>query len=100
VPTESQTRPTAAQVVSQALAEAATAAGYAPSIYNTQPWRWRLAGNHMDLYVERSRVLEVRVATAVDDQAGRPGVGHVGAADPASVLARARYLAKARATTA
>jgi nitroreductase len=63
VPTESQTRPTPgqadAQVVSRALAEAATAAGHAPSIHNTQPWRWRLTGDHMDLYVERSRVLEV-----------------------------------------
>ena len=63
MPTKSQTRPTHrqadAQVVSQALAEAATAAGHAPSIHNTQPWRWRLTGDHMDLYVERSRVLEV-----------------------------------------
>jgi len=63
VPTESQTRPSHgqadAQVVSHALAEAATAAGHAPSIHNTQPWRWRLTGDHVDLYVERSRVLEV-----------------------------------------
>ena len=59
MPTEPQTRPTDAQVVSQALTEAATAAGYAPSIHNTQPWRWRLTADHMDLYVERSRVLEV-----------------------------------------
>ena len=63
MPTKSETGPTHrqadAQVVSQALAEAATAAGHAPSIHNTQPWRWRLTGDHMDLYVERSRVLEV-----------------------------------------
>ena len=24
-----------------ALAEAAATAGYAPSVHNTQPWRWR-----------------------------------------------------------
>jgi nitroreductase len=60
VPTQSRTRPTDdAQVLSQALTEAATAAGHAPSIHNTQPWHWRLTGDHMDLFVERSRVLEV-----------------------------------------
>ncbi len=41
------------------LAEAAAAAGYAPSIHNTQPWRWHLAGNELDLYLERDRVLAV-----------------------------------------
>ena len=25
-----------------ALAEAAATAGYAPSVHNTQPWRWRV----------------------------------------------------------
>ena len=63
MPTKSETGPTHrqtdAQVVSQALAEAATAAGHAPSIHNTQPWRWRLTGDQMDLYVERSRLLEI-----------------------------------------
>jgi nitroreductase len=63
VSTDSQTHPTdaqfEAQLVSQALTEAATTAGYAPSIHNTQPWRWRLTADHMDLYAERSRVLEV-----------------------------------------
>ena len=63
MPTKSETGPTHgptdAQVLSQALAEAATAAGHAPSVHNTQPWRWRLIGDHMDLYVEPSRVLEV-----------------------------------------
>ena len=62
VPTESQTHPTDAQadaqVGSQALTEAATVAGNAPSIHNTQPWRWRLSADHMDLYAERSRLLE------------------------------------------
>ena len=48
-----------AHAMTQALTEAATTAGHAPSIHNTQPWRWRLTGDQMDLYVERSRVLEV-----------------------------------------
>jgi nitroreductase len=63
VPTESPTQPTNAhadaQAMTQALTEAATAAGYAPSIHNTQPWRWRLAADTLDLYAERSRMLEV-----------------------------------------
>jgi nitroreductase len=55
-PTDAQPDP---QAVSRGLAEAATAAGYAPSIHNTQPWRWRLHGDTLDLHLERSRVLEV-----------------------------------------
>jgi len=31
----------------------------APSIHNTQPWRWRLAGGVLDLRADRSRQLEV-----------------------------------------
>jgi nitroreductase len=57
--TESQTYPTDAHSVTRTLTEAATASGYAPSIHNTQPWRWRLTADQMDLYAERSRVLEV-----------------------------------------
>jgi nitroreductase len=48
-----------ADSVTDGLAEAATVAGYAPSIHNTQPWRWRLTGDTLDLYIERGRVLEV-----------------------------------------
>jgi nitroreductase len=59
VPSQSQARPTDAPAVTQALTEAATAAGHAPSIHNTQPWRWRLTADKMDLYTEHSRVLEV-----------------------------------------
>lgn len=59
MPTESPIRPADAEVLSRALTEAATAAGHAPSIHNTQPWHWRLTGDHMDLFLERSRVLEV-----------------------------------------
>ena len=63
MPTDSSVHPidtqAEAQAVTQALTEAATTAGHAPSIHNTQPWRWRLTADQMDLYVERSRVLEV-----------------------------------------
>src|SRR3954467_3269517 len=39
------------------VAEASIAALRAPSILNTQPWRWRLAGNHAELWADRSRQL-------------------------------------------
>jgi nitroreductase len=41
----------------QVLAEAAAAAGAAPSIHNTQPWRWRVRPDGLDLYAERDRQL-------------------------------------------
>ncbi len=31
----------------------------APSIHNTQPWRWRIGAARVDLYADRSRELEV-----------------------------------------
>ncbi|MEV0718016.1 nitroreductase family protein [Asanoa sp. NPDC050611] len=40
-----------------ALAEAANAAGYAPSIHNTQPWRWRVLPDRVQLYADRGRQL-------------------------------------------
>ena len=43
----------------KALSDAAMAAGHAPSIHNTQPWRWRLTSNQLDLYLDHSRGLEV-----------------------------------------
>lgn len=48
---------TADQTASEALAAAAVAAGAAPSIHNTQPWRWQVYPDHLDLYAERSRQL-------------------------------------------
>jgi nitroreductase len=48
-----------AQAATQALDDAATAAGHAPSIHNTQPWHWRLHGNELDLSVDRRRTLDV-----------------------------------------
>jgi nitroreductase len=41
------------------LARAARTAGYAPSIHNTQPWRWRVTGSTLDLYAQRDRQLPV-----------------------------------------
>ncbi|WP_433790787.1 Acg family FMN-binding oxidoreductase [Actinoplanes sp. CA-252034] len=43
----------------RALSAAATTAGHAPSIHNTQPWRWRLSSDELDLYLDRSRALDV-----------------------------------------
>ena len=40
------------------VAEASIAALRAPSILNTQPWRWRLAGNQAELWADRSRRLD------------------------------------------
>ena len=48
-----------------ALAEAARTAGYAPSIHNTQPWRWRVGPTSLQLWAERDRQL------AITDPAGR-----------------------------
>jgi nitroreductase len=42
-----------------ALAAAAQFAGLAPSIHNTQPWRWRLTGLVLELRAERERQLSV-----------------------------------------
>ncbi|WP_433088839.1 Acg family FMN-binding oxidoreductase [Dactylosporangium sp. CA-052675] len=39
------------------IAEASIAAVRAPSIFNTQPWRWRLTGNHGELWADRDRQL-------------------------------------------
>jgi hypothetical protein len=43
----------------EALTGAAAAAGHAPSILNTQPWRWRLEPGRLELHAERSRQLPV-----------------------------------------
>jgi hypothetical protein len=47
------------RAVTDALAAAVAAAGLAPSIHNTQPWRWRVTGDGLDLHLESSRVLDV-----------------------------------------
>jgi hypothetical protein len=51
--------PIDAKAATYALVEAATTAGYAPSIHDTQPWRWRLGGKTLELFIDRGRVLEI-----------------------------------------
>lgn len=48
-----------AQLKAHALSDAAAAAGQAPCIHHTQPWRWRLTGDQLDLYLDHGRDLEV-----------------------------------------
>jgi hypothetical protein len=50
-------RPTLRPSAALALAEAARVAGLAPSIHNTQPWRWRVDGDVLELYSEPIRQL-------------------------------------------
>jgi len=82
----------AATAVTEALAQAASLAGYAPSIHNTQPWRWRLAGDTLDLRLERSRVL------AVTDPDDRLATLSCGAALNHAVVASAASSVDAEAT--
>lgn len=56
------------------LLECLTAAVAAPSIHNTQPWRFRVQENLIEVYADRSRQLNVL------DPAGRELVMSVGAA--------------------
>lgn len=53
------THPTDTPAIAHTIAEAAAAAGYAPSIHNTQPWRWRLTANTLELHRLPSRTLQV-----------------------------------------
>jgi nitroreductase len=48
----------------EVLTEAVTTAGYAPSVHNTQPWRWRVLPDCVELLAERGRQL-----TAADPEA-------------------------------
>ena len=41
------------------LGQAALVAGRAPSIHNSQPWRWRVGHDALDLFLARSRLLRV-----------------------------------------
>lgn len=56
---DAPTRTIDPEAVADALVEAATTAGYAPSIHNTQPWQWRLTDHTLDLHIERDRVLTI-----------------------------------------
>lgn len=55
----------AEQVAASALAAAARVGGFAPSIHNSQPWRWRISGAVLELRAVRERQL------AVSDPQGR-----------------------------
>jgi len=57
-----------------ALTRAADVAGHAPSLENTQPWRWRVEGDSMRLYAEPIRQL------TASDPGGRLMVFSCGAA--------------------
>src|SRR3954471_12049169 len=41
-----------------ALESAARASLHAPSVFNTQPWRWRISGDSMELWADPARKLE------------------------------------------
>jgi nitroreductase len=41
------------------LEAAAAAALHAPSVFNTQPWRWRITGDSLELYADPGRQLTV-----------------------------------------
>ncbi|MEH0935876.1 Acg family FMN-binding oxidoreductase [Micromonospora psammae] len=49
--------PAADRPLTTALAEAAATAGHAPSVHNTQPWRWRVLPDALELRVDRDRQL-------------------------------------------
>lgn len=49
-------RPIGARTCAEALYRAVSAARYAPSAYNAQPWRWRLSDEGLDLFLEPSRM--------------------------------------------
>jgi hypothetical protein len=41
------------------LDAAARTSLFAPSVFNTQPWRWRITGDSMELYADPARRLDV-----------------------------------------
>ncbi|MCA2213946.1 Acg family FMN-binding oxidoreductase [Jidongwangia harbinensis] len=55
--TASPDRPARSEVRA-VLDAAARASLHAPSVFNTQPWRWRLAADRLELYAETSRQLD------------------------------------------
>jgi nitroreductase len=49
--------PTIDRALAGALVEAAATAGHAPSVHNTQPWRWRVHPDRLELLAARERQL-------------------------------------------
>jgi nitroreductase len=62
------------KTITDALAQAAATAGYAPSIHNSQPWHWRIHDEVLDLYADHGRRL------GVTDPDGRLAILSCGAA--------------------
>ena len=56
--TEVCTRAVETRAVGRALSNAAATAGQIPSIHNTQPWRWRLTDDELDLCLYHDRSIE------------------------------------------
>ena len=48
-----------AREIDEALRHAAAMAGDAPSVHNTQPWRWHVADGALELWADRDRQLRV-----------------------------------------
>lgn len=44
-------------MITEALVKAAVFGGTAPSIHNSQPWRWRIEADELDLRLDRTRLL-------------------------------------------
>jgi nitroreductase len=57
--TDASTHAIDTRAEARALSNAVTTAAHAPSIHNTQPWRWHLTHNQLDLYLDQGRSLEV-----------------------------------------
>jgi len=102
--------------LSAALAAAAGIGGYAPSIHNTQPWRWRVHGDRLELHAVPSRRLaasdpssrlmvlscgvalhHVRVALAAEGR--QAGVARLPEPDRPDLLARLTLTGRAPVTT-
>lgn len=49
-------RPISTRSITEALHRAVSAARYAPSADNAQPWRWRLDDDGLDLFIDSSRM--------------------------------------------
>jgi hypothetical protein len=63
VPTRASAADTPAQPIdSQALADAVAAAGHAPILQGTRPWRWRQGDNRIDLVDGREHIRHIDVA--------------------------------------
>jgi nitroreductase len=55
-------RPISTRSIAEALHRAVSAARYAPSAGNAQPWRWRLDDDGLDLFIDSSRMSDDQLA--------------------------------------